>query len=208
MKRWWSFCSKRSADRIAITRSAPSVRRSSCCRCPWSSRWPWSRCSPSSTCSMSSRVSADAVATVGVTESMLTIVYTVAIGPRHRRDGGGGAAHRREGRRRRGAGRGAVDRARADRRARDRRVFGYFNAERLLRLMGATPSMIESSLGYTKVMFARQRHGHAAVPQQRDLPRRRRSGDRDAHAVDRERDQHRACARCSSSASVRFPRWA
>ena len=38
-------------------------------------------------------------------------------------------------------------------------MFGYFNAERLLRLMGATPSMIESSLGYTQVMFA----GNATV---------------------------------------------
>ena len=38
-------------------------------------------------------------------------------------------------------------------------VIGFFNAERLLRLMGATPSMIESSLGYTQVMFA----GNATV---------------------------------------------
>ena len=38
-------------------------------------------------------------------------------------------------------------------------MFGYFNAERLMRLMGATPSMIDSSLGYTKVMFA----GNATV---------------------------------------------
>ncbi len=38
-------------------------------------------------------------------------------------------------------------------------VFGCFNAERLMRLMGATPSMIESSLGYTQVMFA----GNATV---------------------------------------------
>src|SRR6187401_896930 len=38
-------------------------------------------------------------------------------------------------------------------------VFGYVNAERLMRLMGATPSMMESSLGYTKVMFA----GNATV---------------------------------------------
>ena len=38
-------------------------------------------------------------------------------------------------------------------------MVGFFNAERLLRLMGATPSMIESSLGYTQVMFA----GNATV---------------------------------------------
>src|SRR5687768_56443 len=38
-------------------------------------------------------------------------------------------------------------------------LFGYFNAERLMRMMGATPSMITSSLGYTEVMFA----GNATV---------------------------------------------
>ena len=38
----------------------------------------------------------------------------------------------------------------------------------------------------------RQRHRHAAVPDQRDLPRRGRRGDRDAGALARERDQHRA----------------
>jgi putative MATE family efflux protein len=38
-------------------------------------------------------------------------------------------------------------------------VAGYLSAEPLMRLMGATPSMIETSLGYTKVMFA----GNATV---------------------------------------------
>ena len=38
-------------------------------------------------------------------------------------------------------------------------VFGWMNAERLMRLMGATPSMIDSSLGYAQVMFA----GNATV---------------------------------------------
>ena len=38
-------------------------------------------------------------------------------------------------------------------------LVGYFNAESLLRAMGASPSMIESSSGYTKVMFA----GNATV---------------------------------------------
>ena len=105
-----------------------------------------------------SRVSADAVATVGVTESMLTIVYTVALGL--------------------GIGATAVVARRIGEKDDDGAaqaaaqaialgviistvigVAGWFNAERLLRLMGATPSMIESSLGYAQVMFA----GNATV---------------------------------------------
>ena len=39
-----------------------------------------SRCSPSSTCSSSSRLGADAVATVALTESMLVLIYAVAMG--------------------------------------------------------------------------------------------------------------------------------
>ncbi|MSO35014.1 MAG: MATE family efflux transporter [Acidobacteria bacterium] len=105
-----------------------------------------------------SRVSADAVATIGVTESMLTIVYTVALGL--------------------GIGATAVVARRIGEKDDDGAaqaaaqaialgliistvigVAGWFNAERLLRLMGATPSMIESSLGYAQVMFA----GNATV---------------------------------------------
>ena len=105
-----------------------------------------------------SRVSADAVATVGVTESLLTIVYTVAMGL--------------------GIGATAVVARRIGEKDDDGAaqaaaqaialgliistvigVAGWFNAERVLRLMGATPSMIESSLGYTQVMFA----GNATV---------------------------------------------
>ena len=105
-----------------------------------------------------SRVSADAVATVGVTESMLTIVYTVAMGL--------------------GIGATAVVARRIGEKDDDGAaqaaaqaialgliistvigVAGWFNAERLLRLMGATPSMIDSSLGYAQVMFA----GNATV---------------------------------------------
>ncbi|MDP2390964.1 MAG: MATE family efflux transporter [Acidobacteriota bacterium] len=104
------------------------------------------------------RVGAEAVATVGVTESMLTIVYTVAMGL--------------------GIGATAVVARRMGEKDDDGAaqaaaqaialgllisiavgVFGYLNAERLLRVMGATPSMIESSLGYAQVMFA----GNATV---------------------------------------------
>ena len=105
-----------------------------------------------------SRVSGDAVATVGVTESMLTIVYTVALGL--------------------GIGATAVVARRIGEKDPDGAaqaaaqslalgvmvstvvgVVGALNAERLLELMGATPSMIDSSLGYTQVMLG----GNATV---------------------------------------------
>lgn len=105
-----------------------------------------------------SRISADAVATIGVTESMLTIVYTVAMGLGI---GAMAVVARRTGEK------DDVGAAQAAAQsialglivALAIGVFGYFNAERLMRLMGATPSMMESSLGYTKVMFA----GNATV---------------------------------------------
>jgi putative MATE family efflux protein len=105
-----------------------------------------------------SRVSADAVATVGITESMLTIVYTVAMGLGI---GAMAVVSRRIGEKdQEAAAQAAVQAiALALLVALAVGAFGYFNAERLLRLMGATPSMIESSLGYTQVMFA----GNATV---------------------------------------------
>ena len=105
-----------------------------------------------------SRVSGDAVATVGVTESMLTIVYTVALGLGI---GATAVVARRIGEKDpEGAAQAAaqslalgviVSIAVG--------VIGAMNAERLLALMGATPSMIASSLGYTQVMLA----GNATV---------------------------------------------
>ncbi len=105
-----------------------------------------------------SRVSADAVATVGVTESMLTIVYTVALGLGI---GAMAVVSRRIGEKDEDGAAQAAAQAIALGLivALAVGVFGFFNAERLLRLMGATPSMIESSLGYTQVMFA----GNATV---------------------------------------------
>jgi putative MATE family efflux protein len=105
-----------------------------------------------------SRVSADAVATVGVTESMLTIVYTVALGLGI---GATAVVARRIGEK--------DDEGAAQAAAQSVALglivsvtvglIGWAYAEPLMRAMGATPSMIESSLGYTQVMFA----GNATV---------------------------------------------
>jgi putative MATE family efflux protein len=105
-----------------------------------------------------SRVGADAVATIGVTESMLTIVYTVAMGLGI---GATAVVARRSGEKdEEGAAQAAAQSiALGLLVAIGIGIFGYFNAEPLMRLMGATPSMIDSSLGYTKVMFA----GNATV---------------------------------------------
>ena len=105
-----------------------------------------------------SRVSADAVATVGVTESLLTIVYTVALGLGI---GATAVVARRIGEK--------DDEGAAQAAAQSIAlglilsvavgVAGALYAEQLMRAMGATPSMISSSLGYTRVMFA----GNATV---------------------------------------------
>jgi putative MATE family efflux protein len=99
-----------------------------------------------------SRLGADAVATVGLTEAMLAIVYTVALALGI---GATAVVARRIGERdEEGAARAAAQAlllglfvAAAI------GVFGAWQTERLLTLMGATPSMVESSVGYTRVMF-------------------------------------------------------
>jgi putative MATE family efflux protein len=100
-----------------------------------------------------SRVSADAVATVGVTESMLTIVYTVALGLGI---GATAVVSRRIGEKdEEGAAQAAAQSiALGLIVAVGVGAIGMLNAEPMMRAMGATPSMIESSLGYTQVMFA------------------------------------------------------
>ena len=100
-----------------------------------------------------SRVSADAVATVGVTESMLTIVYTVALGLGI---GATAVVARRIGEKDEdGAAQAAAQSiALGILVAVAVGAIGALNAERLMRAMGSTPAMIESSLGYTQVMFA------------------------------------------------------
>jgi len=105
-----------------------------------------------------SRVSADAVATVGVTESILTLVYTVAMGLGI---GATAVVSRRIGEKDEdGAAQSAAQSVALGLMvAAVIGVIGYFSAEWIMRAMGATPSMIDSSLGYTKVMFA----GNATV---------------------------------------------
>ncbi len=105
-----------------------------------------------------SRVSADAVATVGVTESMLTIVYTVALGLSI---GAMAVVARRIGEKDDDGAAQAASQSIALGLvvAVAFGIIGFFNAGRLLRAMGATQSMIETSLGYTRVMFA----GNATV---------------------------------------------
>jgi putative MATE family efflux protein len=105
-----------------------------------------------------SRVSSDAVATVGITESMLTIVYTVAMGLGI---GATAVVARRIGEKDDDGAAQAAAQAIAVGLILSTviAVFGWMNAERLMRLMGATPSMIDSSLGYAQVMFA----GNATV---------------------------------------------
>ena len=105
-----------------------------------------------------SRVSADAVATVGVTESMLTIVYTVALGLGI---GATAVVSRRIGEKDDdGAAQAAAQSiALALIVAAIVGAIGFVFAEPLMRAMGSTPAMIETSLGYTQVMFA----GNATV---------------------------------------------
>ncbi len=104
------------------------------------------------------RVGADAVATVGVTESLLTIVYTVAMGLGI---GATAVVSRRIGEKDDEGAAQAAAQAIALGLIMSAAVgiVGWFNAERLLQLMGATPSMVDSSLGYAQVMFA----GNATV---------------------------------------------
>ncbi len=105
-----------------------------------------------------SRLGADAIAMVGLTESMMFIVYTVALSLGI---GATAVVARRIGEKDEdGAARAAaqalllgVGVAAAI------GIFGAFNARLLLEVMGATPGMVERALGYTVVMLG----GNATV---------------------------------------------
>lgn len=99
-----------------------------------------------------SRLGADAVATVGLTESMMTIVYTVAMSLGI---GATAVVARRIGEKDEdGAARAAVQAlVLGTLVSAGVSVVGAWNAAALLEAMGATPSMVQSSLGYTQVML-------------------------------------------------------
>ena len=71
-------------------------------------------------------------------------------------------------------------------------VVGIVCAQDLLRLMGADAWTHRTRLPLHAMDARRQRRHHAAVRHQRDLPRRRRRGGRDARAVGGQRPEHRA----------------
>ena len=75
----------------------------------------------------------------------------------------------------------------------------------LLALMGATPDVLAHCLVHRDPVRLQRRHPDA-VPDQRRVPRRRRRRDRDARAVDRQRDQHLPRPLPDLRARVRFPR--
>ena len=105
-----------------------------------------------------SRLGADAVATVGLTESLLTIVYTVALGLGI---GATAVVARRIGEKdEEGAAEAAVQAIGLGLAVSlSIGAAGAYWARDLLGLMGATPSMLESSIGYAQVMIG----GNATV---------------------------------------------
>ena len=151
-----------------------------------------------------SRLGPDAVAAVGLTESLLTVVYALAMGL-----GIGATAlvARRIGEKDpEGAARAAVQAlVLALLVSVVLGVAGALLAPRLLALMGGI-AVGDRDRPRLRHDHAGRRGGHhRAVRGQRHLPRRGRRGDRDARALAGEHHQHRARARCSSSASGRSP---
>ena len=138
-----------------------------------------------------SKLGAGAVATVGLTESMLALLYALAIGLSIAATA---TVARRIGER---------DRERAARTAVQAialgvcvsvplGVLGALLAPRLLALMGASSGRRGVGLEIHRRHARRQHRHRAPLPHQRDLPGRGRRGDRDARPLARERDQPRA----------------
>ena len=99
-----------------------------------------------------SRLGPDAIATVGLTEAMMTLIYAVAMGLGM---GATATVARRMGERdprRRGARRRAGDRARPAGRRAGRRLLGFSFARPILALMGATPDVLAHS-SFTAILF-------------------------------------------------------
>ena len=138
-----------------------------------------------------SRLGPDAIATVGLTESMLTLVYTAAMGLSI---GVAAVVARRIGEKRpdeaaqaavQGIALGLVVAAVVA-------VLGITLAPKLLALMGASPAVIAIGIRLYPDDAGRQCHGAAAVPDQCDLPGCRRCRDRHASALARQHHQHPA----------------
>ena len=119
-----------------------------------------------------SRLGADAVATVGLTETMLTLLYALAMGLCI---GATATVARRIGEKDRdGAARAAVQAiALGVGVSLAIGVAGAMAAPALLAAMGATPSILETGSTYTRVMLGGNATIVAALPDQRGVPRRR-----------------------------------
>ncbi len=96
------------------------------------------------------RLGANAIATVGLTESMLSLVFAVGDGAEPVDHRHGGAAHRRERSRRRGGRGRAGHRSRTGDFAGDRHPVRHLCAEPAA-LMGASPEIVATGTGYTRI---------------------------------------------------------
>ena len=137
-----------------------------------------------------SRLGPDAIATVGLTEAMMTLDLRRRHGARHGRDRHRRAPH----------GRDAIPTARPSPPCRRLRSAFWWRcrsassasafARPILALMGATPDVLAHS-SFTAILFGFNGVILMLFLDQRRLPRRGRRRDRDARAVDRQRDQPR-----------------
>ena len=136
-----------------------------------------------------SRLGADAVATVGLTETALTLVFVIALGLSM---GATALVARRIGEKdEAGAGLVAVQAIIIGLVVSGTTaMFGYFFAPNLLHIMGGVGQRGEARLRLYAHDLERQRDHLPAVPDQRCFSRRGRRGHRDARAVDRESREH------------------